>query len=412
MSLKLILYSAITIFFNGAVLRRYLKDELLLTGPYTLLILLPTITQPICQLIFGGFCGITLFAIASYRIYQRLPQRFIDTDGKYVFISGCDSGFGFAIAKALDEKGVHVFAGCYLKGQEGEQNLVKACSDRLVTIQLDVTSEESITNAVKTVQEKLQGKDLWALVNNAGIMYLGEAEIVAMTIYKRVMAVNHYGVVLLTQAFLPLLRRSKGRIVTMSSTGSEVAFPMLSAYCASKAACTSFMDALRLEMMKWDVSVSTIHPSGYATNLIHKETWERNITEILDAVKPGLLEEYGPNYKACYMKKASPLSLPSDLTPVVTAVDHALLAKSPLPQYIVGLSAEIHMLLAAWLPIGVSKYLVGVFLLSKSSISKVKNSSSDKPETPKRAVSPESGNLQDEEKIKEEVETSSEGNAN
>lgn len=58
-------------------------------------------------------------------------------------------------------------------------------------------------------------------MNNAGIMYLGEAEIVAMTIYKRVMAVNHYGVVLLTQAFLPLLRHSKGRIVTMSSTGSE-----------------------------------------------------------------------------------------------------------------------------------------------------------------------------------------------
>lgn len=53
-----------------------------------------------------------------------------------------------------------MFAGCYLKGQEGEQNLVKACSDRLVTIQLDVTSEESITNAVKTVQEKLQGKGI------------------------------------------------------------------------------------------------------------------------------------------------------------------------------------------------------------------------------------------------------------
>lgn len=78
----------------------------------------------------------------------------------YSHCAGCDSGFGFAIAKALDEKGVHVFAGCYLKGQEGEQNLVKACSDRLVTIQLDVTSEESITNAVKTVQEKLQGKGI------------------------------------------------------------------------------------------------------------------------------------------------------------------------------------------------------------------------------------------------------------
>lgn len=88
MSLKLILYSTITIFFNGAVLRRYLRDELLLTGPYTLLILLPTITQPICQLLFGGFCGITLFAIASYRIYQSLPQRFIESEGKHVFISG------------------------------------------------------------------------------------------------------------------------------------------------------------------------------------------------------------------------------------------------------------------------------------------------------------------------------------
>ncbi|KAJ8023394.1 Estradiol 17-beta-dehydrogenase 2 [Holothuria leucospilota] len=265
MSLKLILYSAITIFFNGAVLRRYLKDELLLAGPYTLLVILPTITQPVCQLIFGGFCGITLFAIASYQIYKRLPQQFVNYDDKVVFISGCDSGFGHETAKRLDAKGVHVIAGCLLKGESGEQDLVKSCSDRLVTIQLDVTKEDSIQNAVKEVKEKLQGRELWALINNAGIAYAAEAEIMSVKFVRNMMEVNFMGVVRLTQAFLPMLRCSKGRVVSLCSLASDVAMPFCSAYCASKAALKSFMDVLRLEMLKWNVSVSTIHPSGYKT---------------------------------------------------------------------------------------------------------------------------------------------------
>ncbi|KAJ8023386.1 Estradiol 17-beta-dehydrogenase 2 [Holothuria leucospilota] len=325
MSLKLILYSAITIFFNGAVLRRYLKDELLLAGPYTLLVILPTITQPVCQLIFGGFCGITLFAIASYQIYKRLPQQFVNYDDKVVFISGCDSGFGHETAKRLDAKGVHVIAGCLLKGESGEQDLVKSCSDRLVTIQLDVTKEDSVQNAVKEVKEKLQGRDLWALVNNAGILYIAEAEIMSLKYVRSMMDVNFMGAVRLTKAFLPMLRQSEGRVVSLCSIGT----------------------------------------------LLAKENVNNKLEAVYQEMEPSLKEDYGPRYKDEWFRIfTAGYEASQDLSPVINTIEHALFAKSPLTMYNPELSGEVFRWINICLPVSFTKHLLGALVMSGNFISK------------------------------------------
>ena len=74
---------------------------------------------------------------------------------KYVFITGCDSGFGNLLAKKLDRLGFHVFAGCLT--ESGAKDLKQACSERLVTTELNVTSEDSIVKAAKEVKDKLPG---------------------------------------------------------------------------------------------------------------------------------------------------------------------------------------------------------------------------------------------------------------
>lgn len=74
-------------------------------------------------------------------------------DKKYVFITGCDSGFGNLLAKKLDKMGLHVFAGCLT--EKGAKEIKYSCSAKLETIDIDVTSETSITKAVKEVQRRL-----------------------------------------------------------------------------------------------------------------------------------------------------------------------------------------------------------------------------------------------------------------
>ena len=76
-----------------------------------------------------------------------------DYGDKYVFITGCDSGFGNLLARKLDKMGLHVFAGCFT--DTGAKDLKQACSAMLETIKLDVTSEVSITKAAKEVRGKL-----------------------------------------------------------------------------------------------------------------------------------------------------------------------------------------------------------------------------------------------------------------
>lgn len=71
------------------------------------------------------------------------------------YIVGCDRGIGHELAKKLDSLGYYVFAGCLYKGQEGEQDLVAACSTRLTTLQIDVSKREQIQQAAVEVEHNL-----------------------------------------------------------------------------------------------------------------------------------------------------------------------------------------------------------------------------------------------------------------
>lgn len=102
------------------------------------------------------FWYITLFVVGIYLLRRYLRTLKISDYGRrYVFVTGCDTGFGFIAAQKLDRIGFNVFAGCY--SEKGADEVRKSCSKRVQTINLDVTNRESIKKAIDCVKEALPG---------------------------------------------------------------------------------------------------------------------------------------------------------------------------------------------------------------------------------------------------------------
>ena len=113
-------------------------------------------------------------------------------------------------------------------------------------------------------------RGLFGLVNNAGIVKPGPLEFQPMADFRTQLEVNLIGQVAMTQAFLPLIRRGKGRIVNVGSIGGHVVLPLHGAYSASKFGMEAVSDALRLELRQWRIPVSLIDPGATETAIFGK----------------------------------------------------------------------------------------------------------------------------------------------
>ncbi len=179
---------------------------------------------------------------------------------KTVLITGASTGIGEACALWLQDRGYRVFAG--VRKSTDAEALQQKSKGHLTPVLLDVADEASIREAVQfvlTQEPKLEG-----LVNNAGIAVAGPLEFVPLQELRRVLEVNVVGQVAVTQAFLPLLREARGRVVLMSSISGRVAAPLMGPYAASKFALEAIGDALRRELAPWGIEVSIIEPGNLA----------------------------------------------------------------------------------------------------------------------------------------------------
>ncbi|KPP78808.1 hypothetical protein Z043_101670 [Scleropages formosus] len=217
----------------------------------------------------------TMLVIAALLLMQQSGNSMLwDAHGRAVLITGCDSGFGFQLAKRLDAMGFWVFAGCLLPKGEGAQLLAGTCSRRLKLIKLDVTKDDDVTQAKMFVQSNLPQKGLWAVVNNAGITDWAETEWNSVSDYYRLADVNLFGCIRTTIPFLPLIRSSKGRVVFMSSIFAFFNCLNMGSYSVSKRGMEAFADCLRVEMASFGVKVSLIQPGNFgpATNIVKEKT--------------------------------------------------------------------------------------------------------------------------------------------
>ena len=163
-----------------------------------------------------------------------------------VVVTGASTGIGAACALDCAGRGMTVFAGVRDPGA-GEALAAKG-GPLLIPIILDVTDEPSIARSVETVQRVIGDGGLGGLVNNAGIAIGSPLEVIALSQLRKQLEVNVIGQIAVTQAFLPLLRRARGRIVNMGSIAGRGTIPLLGPYSASKFALEALTDALRMEL--------------------------------------------------------------------------------------------------------------------------------------------------------------------
>lgn len=184
---------------------------------------------------------------------------------KVVFITGCDGGFGNDLAKFLDSRGALVFAGCLNDKSDGVLTLKKHCSNNLKVVKLDVTSDNDVAKAVEAIETFLResSKELWALVNNAGLNFLGEVEWTPLHLFEKVLNVNMYGTIRMTKAFLPFLRKSQGRLINVTSVKGRLSYPGNGPYTMSKHAISTFTDQLRMELKPFKVKVILEEPGNF-----------------------------------------------------------------------------------------------------------------------------------------------------
>ncbi|KAM5298175.1 17-beta-hydroxysteroid dehydrogenase type 2 isoform 2-T2 [Glossophaga mutica] len=320
-----------------------------------------------CLLSLSPFWGLVLFSLSCFLLYIYLSgQELLPVDQKAVLITGSDSGFGHALSKYLDQLGFTVFAGVLDENGSGAEQLRRTCSKRLCVLQLDVTNLQQIKDAYSTVVQKVQNRGLWAVINNAGILGLpADGELIPMSHYKQCMAVNFFGAVEVTKAFLPLLRKSKGRLVNISSMGGEIPFLKLAAYCSSKAALTMFSAIMRQELSKWEVKVSIIQPGSFKTNITgSSEMLEKLEKDMLDHLTPDVQEEYGQNYILAQRSILTSFSVhsSSDISPVLLDIRHAISAKSPFTSYTPGQGTYLWLYFFYFSPTGIFDYFSKKFL--------------------------------------------------
>jgi short-subunit dehydrogenase len=180
-------------------------------------------------------------------------------------VTGASSGIGRALALQLAGQGARVVLAA--RRAELLEDIAAACRQaggEALAVPTDVADEAQCKALVEKAVAAFGRLDL--LVNNAGLAVIARLEDYSdLGLFKHTVDVNFYGAVYCTYFALPHLIRSRGRIVAVSSLGGKAPAPYNSPYVASKFAIHGFFDSLRIEMMKYGVSVTIICPYWVVT---------------------------------------------------------------------------------------------------------------------------------------------------
>lgn len=224
---------------------------------------------------------------------QRGPVYFIvmatsDAKGKdCVVVTGSSTGIGLACVQMLAKNGFQVLAG--VRTLE-DQVRIEDMNQNIHCFILDVTKPESLQKAFAEIESALSQADRVSLVNNAGITMPGPMEGLRSKDLRLQFDVNFFGLIEWTQLLLPLIRRTRGKILNMSSISGLVVSPFLGAYAASKFAMEAASDALRRELLRFGVEVILIEPGPVRTPIWAKGMEKQ--TRMEEMLRPGTAELY------------------------------------------------------------------------------------------------------------------------
>jgi len=240
-----------------------------------------------------------------------------------VLVTGAGRGIGLAITQHMSERGWDVYATA--RSDADLERLDRL--DRVHAVPLEITDRTSIAGLAAHLPDRLNG-----VVNSAGIIVNGPVESLSLDDLSRQLDVNVIAQIGVTQAVLPRIRASRGRIVFMSSVSGLITLPGSGAYSASKYALESLADALRMELRPWHIPVSLIEPGPTRTDM-----WGDALVDH-DRMAAKLSEHHRELYASQLAgnRKLIPLfqKVAGDPKKVVKAVDRALTSKHPRRRYL------------------------------------------------------------------------------
>jgi NAD(P)-dependent dehydrogenase (short-subunit alcohol dehydrogenase family) len=258
-----------------------------------------------------------------------------------VLVTGAARGIGQATTLRLAAAGWEVFAG--VRRAEDGQTLADTHPGRVTPVILDIVDEAQVGALASSLPARLD-----ALVNNAGIVVGGPIEAIPLAELRRQLEINVVGQAAVTQAVLPRLRASRGRIVFVSSVSGRVATPMTGAYNASKFALEGMADSLRMELAPWGIKVVLVEPAQTDTDLWRSA--DAALEESLAGISPEHRELYAKHIEG--FRKTIPASqrLAAPADGVAAAIENALTTSRPKARYVVGMNARVQAVMARLTP--------------------------------------------------------------
>jgi NAD(P)-dependent dehydrogenase (short-subunit alcohol dehydrogenase family) len=266
-----------------------------------------------------------------------------------VLVTGASRGIGRSIVTALAAHGWSVIAG--VRTEQDAAAIKAADPQHISAVIIDVTAAEQVAALDKSLPERLDG-----VVNNAGVVVGGPLETVSPSELRRQFEVNVIGQLAVTQAVLPRLRRSKGRVLFISSVNGKVAFPLIGAYCASKFAIEAAADTLRMELKPWEIAVIVIEPAQTDTDI-----WRTADSLVDDAAASMTAEQRGLYARHMTgLRKSIPMSqrLAGPPEKVAAVVEEALTARRPRPRYVVGVGPRLQLAVVSRLPVAARDWVL------------------------------------------------------
>ena len=261
-----------------------------------------------------------------------------------VLVTGAGRGIGRAVALRLARSGWHVLGG--VRTELAGKQLVADAGDtpgRVTPVELDVTVPEHVARLDDALPERLD-----ALVNNAGVGIGGPMETLSTDDLRGQFEVNLFGPLAVTRTVLPRLRRTRGRIVFVSSINGRVSFPFTGAYNATKFATEAAADCLRVELHPFGVQVCLVEPGVTDT-----DPWQV-MDQLIDEVEQGLQGEhrtlYAPHIAGERQLMAKLRSNAQPPERVAAAVERELTRRRMHPRTLVGKDARTIAVMRTLLP--------------------------------------------------------------
>ena len=255
-----------------------------------------------------------------------------------VLITGTSTGIGRTTALELDRLGFNVFAS--VRNEHDAQALCSEASERLTPVLMDVTDQMSIDRTKEQISQAVGDAGLAGLVNNAGVGFVSPLEFIPLSELRWMFEVNVFGLLAVTQAFLPLLRQGGGRLVNISSTASVFVAPFHGPYSATKLAVNGLSDALRLELKPHGVQISVVVCGSVQTPI-----WDKGdhlVDRIAKSFPPEAMELYGEPYRKlrAYFSRIGKAGVPPETA--AHKIIHALTARRAHNTYYVGPDANFY----------------------------------------------------------------------